>query len=143
MLTFTHSGNGWIFYDPASRHIFQASSAVLLKYQALPRLLTSRKAKLEYIINNLHLGKVPISEITEEQDKAVRHLLVNSDIQIPKTLKHALGSPFASDWNNTEMLELDNFKKHDVWEQISPSKGMKVLGGKWVFDIKWKADGTI
>ncbi|MBW0565555.1 hypothetical protein O181_105270 [Austropuccinia psidii MF-1] len=104
MLTFTHSGNGCIFYDPAARHIFQASSAVFLEYQALPRLLTSRKGKLEYIIKNLHLGKVPISEITEEQDKAVRHLLVTSDIQIPKTLKHTLSSPFASYWCNAVMV---------------------------------------
>ncbi|MBW0506250.1 hypothetical protein O181_045965 [Austropuccinia psidii MF-1] len=143
MLNFPHSGKCWIFYDPTSRRIFQASSAVFLAYQALPRPLTSRKGELNYIVNNLHLGKVSTSDIAEEQDRAIRQLPVTSNIQIPKTLKHTLNSPFECDWRNAAMVELNNFKKRDVWEPTSPSKEMKVLGGKWVFDIKQKADGTV
>ncbi|MBW0555005.1 hypothetical protein O181_094720 [Austropuccinia psidii MF-1] len=111
MLTFPHSGNGWIFYDPTSRHIFQVSSVVFPTYKALPWPLTSRKGELNYIVNNLQLGKVPTSDIAEEQDRAIRQLPVTSNIRIPKTLKHILNSPFSSDWRNAAMVELDNFKK--------------------------------
>ncbi|MBW0510681.1 hypothetical protein O181_050396 [Austropuccinia psidii MF-1] len=143
MLNFPKSGNGWIFYDPVSQCVFQASSAVFPAYQVLPRPLTSKKSELQYIVNNLQLGKVPTSDIAKEQDSAIKQLPITSDIQIPKTLRHALSSPFASDWCKAAMVELDNFKKRDVWEPTSPSKGMKVLGGRWVFDIKQKADGTV
>ncbi|MBW0470853.1 hypothetical protein O181_010568, partial [Austropuccinia psidii MF-1] len=143
LLTFPTSSNGWIFYDSISKRIFQASSTVFPAYQALPRPLASKKGEIRYIVNNLHLGKVTTSDIAKEQEKTINQLPITCDIEIPKTLKHALNSPFSSDWRDAAMVELNNFKKHDVWEPTTPSKGMKVLGGKWVFDIKWKADGTI
>ncbi|MBW0502300.1 hypothetical protein O181_042015 [Austropuccinia psidii MF-1] len=143
LLTFPHSGNGWIFYDPAAKRIFQASSAVFPAYQALPCPMKSAKGKLHYIMNSLRLGEVPTSELAEEQAETVQNLLITSDIGIPKTLKHALSSPFARNWCDTAMAQLSNFAERDIWEPVDPFKGMKVLGGKCVFNIKRKADGTI
>ncbi|MBW0529477.1 hypothetical protein O181_069192 [Austropuccinia psidii MF-1] len=123
LLTFPHSGNGWIFYNPAARHLFQASSAIFSAYQALPCPLRSTKGKLHYIMNNLRLGEVPTSEIAEEQASTIQNLPIITDIEIPKTLKHALSSPFASNWNNTAMVELKIFAKCDIWKPVDPFKG--------------------
>ncbi|MBW0483596.1 hypothetical protein O181_023311 [Austropuccinia psidii MF-1] len=94
-------------------------------------------------MNNLHLGEFQMSEIAEEKAATIGHLLVTYDIQIPNPLKHTLSSPFASDWCDAAMTELNNFSKFEIWEPVIPFKGMKVLGGKWVFNIKQKVDGTI
>ncbi|MBW0502543.1 hypothetical protein O181_042258 [Austropuccinia psidii MF-1] len=120
-----------------------ASSAVFPAYQALPCPMKSAKGELHYIMNSLRLGEVPTSEIAEEKAATVRNLPITSDIEIPKTLKHALCSPFASNWRDAAMAELGNFAEGDIWEPFNPFKAMKVLGGKCVSNIKQKADGTI
>ncbi|MBW0486327.1 hypothetical protein O181_026042 [Austropuccinia psidii MF-1] len=143
MLTFPSSGIGQIFYDPASKRVLQASSAVFPAYQVLPFPITSKKGKISYIINSLQLGEIPTSEINAAQTATVKHLPITSDTRITRTLQHAMNSPFASYWRKAALVELENFTKHSFWEPVTPVKGMKFLGEKWVFDLKKNLDETI
>ncbi|KAJ4713234.1 Retrovirus-related Pol polyprotein from transposon TNT 1-94 [Melia azedarach] len=46
-------------------------------------------------------------------------------------------------WRATVLEEMKALKKNDTWELIKLPTGKKTVGYKWVFTIKFKADGTV
>ncbi|MBW0524024.1 hypothetical protein O181_063739 [Austropuccinia psidii MF-1] len=66
-----------------------------------------------------------------------------SELMIPRTIRTALASNYKSEWLLAAEKELKGFEQHNVWTPISPEKGMKVLGGKWVSDVKGQASSSI
>ncbi|KAL4036983.1 hypothetical protein IC575_000564 [Cucumis melo] len=59
---------------------------------------------------------------------------------IPKDIYTALECP---EWNNAVMEEMKALEKNRTWEICALSKGHKTIGCKWVFSLKYKADGTL
>ncbi|KAL4032338.1 hypothetical protein IC575_005409 [Cucumis melo] len=59
---------------------------------------------------------------------------------IPKNIHIALESP---EWKNVVMEEMKALEKNNTWEICALSKGHKYVGCKWVFTLKYKADGTL
>ncbi|KAL0560174.1 hypothetical protein IC582_000571 [Cucumis melo] len=59
---------------------------------------------------------------------------------IPKDIYTALECP---EWNNAVMEEMKALEKNRTWEIFALSKGHKTIGCKWVFSLKYKADGTL
>ncbi|KAA0041009.1 reverse transcriptase [Cucumis melo var. makuwa] len=47
------------------------------------------------------------------------------------------------EWKNVVMKEMKALKKNNTWEIYALPKGHKPLGCKWVFTLKYKADGTL
>lgn len=52
------------------------------------------------------------------------------------TVKHAVGRDAMADEFNTLL-------KNGTWTLVSPKPTMNIVGSKWVFQIKQKADGSI
>ncbi|MBW0492081.1 hypothetical protein O181_031796 [Austropuccinia psidii MF-1] len=46
-------------------------------------------------------------------------------------------------WRTAAEAELQQFEERGVWEAVSPTANMKVLGGKWIFAVKRTARGQI
>jgi hypothetical protein len=59
---------------------------------------------------------------------------------IPRTIQEALGIP---KWREAVLEEMRALEKNDTWEVTNLPQGKKPVGCKWVFNLKYKADGTI
>ncbi|KAL0550799.1 hypothetical protein IC582_009862 [Cucumis melo] len=59
---------------------------------------------------------------------------------IPKNIYTALECP---KWKNVVMEEMKALEKNRTWEICALPKGHKIVGCKWVFSLKYKADGTL
>ncbi|KAA0053629.1 Beta-galactosidase [Cucumis melo var. makuwa] len=59
---------------------------------------------------------------------------------IPKNIYTALECP---EWKNAVMEEIKALEKNRTWEICALPKGHKTVGCKWVFSLKYKADGTL
>jgi hypothetical protein len=55
-------------------------------------------------------------------------------------VQEALGNP---KWNQAIIEEMATLQKNETWELMPLPEGKKAIGCKWVFSIKYKADGTI
>ena len=60
--------------------------------------------------------------------------------KIPDTIKETLESDH---WRKAMEEEINALKRNDTWEKYILPSGKNVVGCKWVFTIKYKADGTI
>ncbi|KAL4025768.1 hypothetical protein IC575_014173 [Cucumis melo] len=59
---------------------------------------------------------------------------------IPKNIYTALECP---EWKNAVMEEMKALEKNRIWEICALPKRHKTVGCKWVFSLKYKADGTL
>ncbi|KAA0033038.1 Cysteine-rich RLK (RECEPTOR-like protein kinase) 8 [Cucumis melo var. makuwa] len=59
---------------------------------------------------------------------------------IPKNIYTALECP---EWKNAVMEEMKALEKNRTWEICALPKGHKTVGCKWVFSLKYRADGTL
>ncbi|KAJ0666336.1 putative RNA-directed DNA polymerase [Helianthus annuus] len=60
--------------------------------------------------------------------------------EIPTTVEQALES---KEWREAMKVEMDALNKNSTWEKCTLPPGKKPVGCRWVFTIKYKADGTI
>ena len=61
----------------------------------------------------------------------------------PKTVSEACLRPDWSSWKIAMDKEIDTLEKALTWTTVSRPAGKNIIGSKWVFRIKRKADGTI
>ncbi|CAI7824058.1 unnamed protein product [Closterium sp. NIES-53] len=61
----------------------------------------------------------------------------------PATLKEALESSDAEEWKKAMESELKSIEKNDTWELVVLPEGRKAITSKWLFKIKFDADGKI
>ena len=63
-----------------------------------------------------------------------------SATSVPANIHEALRS---SEWKNAVLEELKALQKNNTWDITELPKGKKTVGCKWVFTVKYKADGSI
>ncbi|KAJ4721161.1 Retrovirus-related Pol polyprotein from transposon TNT 1-94 [Melia azedarach] len=63
-----------------------------------------------------------------------------STLEVPKSIQEAMKDP---KWRAAVLEEMIALKKNNTWELIKLPTGKKTVGCKWVFTIKFKADGTV
>ena len=63
-----------------------------------------------------------------------------TNIFIPKNIQEALDDP---DWTLAVMEELNALEKNGTWNLVNLPKGQKLVGCKWVFTVKFNADGSV
>ena len=59
---------------------------------------------------------------------------------MPRNIQEALGDP---NWRLAVFEEINAFKKNDTWEMVEVPNGKKVVGCKWMFTIKSKANRSV
>ena len=57
-------------------------------------------------------------------------------IPVPKTYTQALTQADGWDWRNAIKKEYQSLIDNETWDIVNRKPGMKVLGGRWVFDYK-------
>ena len=70
--------------------------------------------------------------------KAFAHTL--SSCQISSSVEEAL---LDSKWAQAIKEELEALQKNNTWFLSVLPEGRKIMGCKWIFSIKYKADGSI
>ena len=63
-----------------------------------------------------------------------------SSCHIPSSVEEVLSDP---EWAQAMQEELEALKKNNTWKLVPLPEGKKIVGCKWVFSIKYKADGSI
>lgn len=63
-----------------------------------------------------------------------------SSVQVPSSLKEAISQ---SQWWNAMCEEMTTLEKNGAWELVDLLMGKQPVGCKWVYTIKYKADGSI
>lgn len=61
-------------------------------------------------------------------------------ISIPKTLSEALKS---EEWKQAMRVEMEALEKNDTWDLVELPTGKSLVGCKWVFTVKYNADGSL
>lgn len=62
------------------------------------------------------------------------------DDELPKSIHEALEVPR---WREAVFEELKALKKNDTWDLTPLPEGKRSVGSKWVFTIKYHADGSV
>ena len=58
------------------------------------------------------------------------------NVPVPKTYVQAITGADGHDWRNSIKKEYQSLIDNETWEIVDRKPGMKILGGKWVFDYK-------
>ncbi|CAI7814885.1 unnamed protein product [Closterium sp. NIES-53] len=82
----------------------------------------------------------------EESDYEERAFAFFSPVEMPgepANLKEALESSDAEDWKKAMESELKSIEENGTWELVELPEGRKAITSKWLFKIKFDADGKI
>ena len=61
-------------------------------------------------------------------------------VRIPSSIHEALRIP---KWKASTLEEIKALEKNGTWSVTSLPPGKKVVGCKWIFSVKCKADGSV
>ncbi|CAI7875591.1 unnamed protein product, partial [Closterium sp. NIES-54] len=117
---------------------------------------SSRDSLLSPTPSSGHNSDDDVVEVTSDQRHSPElsgpHILgLHTDVSRPpkavepKTPRHALSGPYATEWRATMDAEVAALEARKTWVLADRAalKGRRVLPGKWVFRVKTAADGTI
>jgi hypothetical protein len=65
------------------------------------------------------------------------------NVQEPKSYEEAVNSPHAEDWKNAMQAEYDSLMDNDTWTLVDKPEDKQVLPGKWVYRVKYGANGQV
>ncbi|CAL8152275.1 unnamed protein product [Prunus armeniaca] len=65
---------------------------------------------------------------------------IHANVCVPTKLHDALSNP---KWMDAMNVEMDALNKNKTWDLVPLPQGKKVVGCRWVFTLKHKADGSI
>ncbi|KAH9685411.1 protein kinase domain-containing protein [Citrus sinensis] len=101
----------------------------------------------EEIPNQLSAEDVPTTSpirriLPQHQNRESNQSFVNqlSTVSIPNSVHEALKDPKCKAAMNDEMRSL---QKNQTWELVDLPPGKKPVGCRWIYNIKYKADGSI
>ena len=70
-------------------------------------------------------------------------LLVNSEIDEPKTVHEALSGEQSIQWREAMESEYSSLLKNDTWDLVPPPEGKNIVGSRWVLKVKRDENGCI
>ncbi|RVW68794.1 Retrovirus-related Pol polyprotein from transposon RE1 [Vitis vinifera] len=75
-----------------------------------------------------------------EENEFGQFKLVNQEAGIPNSVQEALADPR---WKATMNEEMKSLQKNETWELVECPLGKKPVGCRWIYTVKYKADGII
>ena len=94
----------------------------------------------EFEMRRSNRGKIPRRRFEIEGEAFM--VALHDDLE-PKSVHEALSCPNSEKWNSAIGEELDSMKVNHVWDLVDLPPDRRAIGNKWVFKIKYKADGSI
>ena len=65
------------------------------------------------------------------------------DVQEPKSYNEAVNSPRAENWRKAMQTEYNSLMDNNTWTLVNEPEDQQVLPGKWVYKVKYGADGQV
>lgn len=90
-------------------------------------------SKVKYLINHY----MSTHRLSQKNQAFVSQL---SSVSIPNNVQEALSDPR---WKAAMNEEMASLQKNQTWELVERPKEKKPVGCRWIFTVKYKADGTI
>lgn len=82
-----------------------------------------------------------LSKGTKYPVKSAKGLLASVwDVEIPRTVDEAINQP---EWYMAMKEEINALYKNNTWEKVQLPKGKRLVGCRWVYTVKYKADRNI
>jgi transposase InsO family protein len=107
-----------------------------------PRLLAAEQQRIHEVANLAVALELHLNDHDAFRTKAKTEF--NGQIPIPKTYEEAIRDPiYGSKWREAIRLELSNLIQFGTWRYVKRPKDQAVVSTKWVFDVKYTADGRI
>jgi penicillin V acylase-like amidase (Ntn superfamily) len=123
-----------------------------------PKWTQAIKEEMEALLKNDTWTLVPLPESPDDEKRRSKYPIANhmstkrlseplrgfvhilSSIQVPAGIQEALSNP---KWTQAIKEEIEALLKNDTWTLVPLPEGKKIVGCKWVFSIKHKADGFV
>ena len=70
-------------------------------------------------------------------------LLVDSEIDEPKTVQEALNGEQCVQWREAMESEYSSLLKNDTWDLVPPLEGKNIVGSRWILKVKRDEDGGV
>ncbi|PRQ43410.1 putative RNA-directed DNA polymerase [Rosa chinensis] len=112
------------------------------KYQ-LPHRTTRGKPKAQYEPNLKVKAKYPITNYVSTHrlsESYASFVFQLSTIVIANKVQEALADP---KWTEAMKVEMEALEKNDTWEQVPKPQGKKTVQCRWIYTLKYAADGTL
>ena len=81
-----------------------------------------------------------VANLLSEQAQLINDM---QDTNLPRFISEALHGINSEEWTAAAVKELLGLKKKETWDLVPRPRDVKVVGSKWVFKIKYKADGSV
>ena len=65
------------------------------------------------------------------------------NVKEPKSYNKAVNSPQAEDWRKAMQAEYDSLMNNNTWTLVDEPEDQQVLPGKWVYKVKYGANGQV
>ncbi|WJZ90854.1 hypothetical protein VitviT2T_009971 [Vitis vinifera] len=75
-----------------------------------------------------------------KEDESGQPELVNQEAAIPNSVQEALVDPR---WKAVMNEEMKSLQKNETWELVECPPGKKPVGCRWIYTVKYKADGCM
>ena len=124
--------------SPESGNVSPISSPVLRRYPTRDRRPPDKLG-----FSNPNATKHSIAQyvsyqgISDSYRTFIGHV---SSTPIPRSVSEALRDP---NWVTAMQVEMAALQQNHTWDLVSLPRGVKTVGCKWVFTVKYQADGTI
>ncbi|WJZ80412.1 hypothetical protein VitviT2T_000335 [Vitis vinifera] len=115
--------------DPFMKRLPHRHNGGIPKPTYEPELST----KVKYLMSNY----VSNHRLSESNKSFVNQL---STIAIPNSVQEALADPR---WKAAINKEMKSLQKNETWELVECLPGNKPVGCRWIYTVKYKADGSI
>ncbi|UYV72172.1 hypothetical protein LAZ67_9002061 [Cordylochernes scorpioides] len=110
---------------------------------------TNEDIQAKHLINlqeqeeRLRASGVRRSERIKERNAANVTELSSTSMNIPKTYREAMNTPFSDQWKEAMEEEFHSLTSHNVWTLVPKPENENLIKGKWIFNIKMNPDGSI
>ncbi|UYV65648.1 hypothetical protein LAZ67_3004952 [Cordylochernes scorpioides] len=110
---------------------------------------TNEDIQAKHLINlqeqeeRLRASGVRRSERIKERNAANVTELSSTSMNIPKTYREAMNTPFSDQWKEAMEEEFHSLTSHNVWTLVPKPENENLIKGKWIFNIKLNPDGSI
>ncbi|CAL9004610.1 unnamed protein product, partial [Prunus brigantina] len=90
-------------------------------------------------VSSSNAPSLDILEVSTSDTHVTNDIIMDS-IQVPTRVEEALKS---REWAEAMDEEMRALQKNSTWEVVELPKGKKPVGCRWVFTVKYKADGSL
>ncbi|RVW98726.1 Retrovirus-related Pol polyprotein from transposon TNT 1-94 [Vitis vinifera] len=126
---------GYRCYHPPTRQMYITMDVVLqedsMYFSSESELKGEYHKEIQTLNYDYHIS---------EEDESGQFELVNQEVAIPNSVQETLADPR---WKAAMNEEMKSLQKNETWELVECPPEKKSVGCRWIYTVKYKANGSI